>query len=110
MFDVCSNVRTLFGKRTGVMDLYKNSHFKSSHNRTEVRADVIRPQNDREHSSPEIEVQEPDRKQPRRTPESPSQGMLFDFYSDLLAPRAFVCHASLPRSRQYFTPAEIPKR
>ena len=59
----------------------------------EMRAQIIRPQNDGEHPSPEIQVQEPNRKEPGRAPHSERERVLLNLYFDFLSARSrFGCH------------------
>lgn len=50
----------------------------SANQRVERRADVIRPQHDRQHAAPERKVQKADRKQPADDPQAAGKTMLFD--------------------------------
>jgi hypothetical protein len=82
------NQRSLLGPKEHPSTYFQKTGEKAASPR-EMRTEIIRPQDDREHSSPKTQVQEPNRKEPGRVPRSERQRVLLDLYFDFLAPRSF---------------------
>jgi len=67
--------------------------------RTEVRAEKIRPDHQRENPFPKGQVEKPDREEPSGEPHCPHEGVVFDSYFPHTLSMRICSHDSLRKCR-----------